>query len=238
MWIVENITRIREHMHAAAARAGRNAHEIDLIAVTKGVSADRIGEAYGCGLRLFGENRVQEFEGKRKNLQGLSAAKWHMIGHLQTNKVAQAVELFDAVDSVDSVRLAQKINVAADQSGNKVPVLIEINVGGEAAKSGVAPGSWEFDKILSSASELKSIEVCGLMTVPPYDDEPGKSRPHFRKMKELFDAISRRRLPNIRMEILSMGMSHDFEIAIEEGATCIRIGTAIFGERKSVRGDD
>jgi PLP dependent protein len=202
------------------------------MAVTKTVAPDRIREAYEAGIRVFGENRVQEFAAKADALRSLAGAEWHMIGHLQSNKSARAAELFGHVDSVDSVRLAQKLNEAALQSGKKLSVLIEINIGGERAKSGVEPGSPELESLLAVAPQLTSLEIRGLMTVPPYNDDPEQSRPHFRRMRELFRQIGSRKLTAIRMEVLSMGMSHDFEVAIEEGSTCVRIGTAIFGERE------
>jgi pyridoxal phosphate enzyme (YggS family) len=156
-----------------------------------------------------------------------------MIGHLQTNKAAQAADLFSHVDSVDSVRLARKLNSAAQDLGKKLSMLIEINIGGEVAKSGVGVDSAEFEDLLNSAPELASLEFRGLMTVPPYNADPEQSRPYFRKMRELFNRIADRKLPAIHTEVLSMGMSHDYEVAIEEGATCIRIGTAIFGGREA-----
>ena len=231
MSIADNIARIREQLAAAARRAGRDAQDIALMAVTKTVAPERIREAYQAGVRTFGENRVQEFVAKVDALRGLEGAHWHMIGHLQTNKAGRAVEIFDAIDSVDSVRLARKINAAAEALQKKFPVLIEINIGGEQAKSGVTPGSSELQELLETAPELTSLDFQGLMTVPPYSDHPELSRPYFRKMRELFREIEAQKLPSVRMNVLSMGMSHDFQIAIEEGSTCVRIGTAIFGER-------
>lgn len=236
MSIAENIARVREQICAAARRTGRKLDEIQLMAVTKEVSADRIREAHYAGVQLFGENRVQEFQTKRDALQELAGAQWRMIGHLQTNKAPRAAELFDAVDSIDSVRLAQKLNSAAQHCGKRLPVLIEINVGGELSKSGIAPDSAELEQLLGIGTELASLEFCGLMAVPPYSDDPEQSRQYFRQMKQLFSEISRRQVPAVRMEVLSLGMSHDFEIAIEEGSTCVRVGTAIFGERKPGRG--
>ena len=159
-------------------------------------------------------------------------AEWHMIGHLQTNKAAKAAELFSAVDSVDSLKLAEKLDAAARASNKKLQVLIEINVGGEAAKSGVAPDSPELEDLLKAAPRLEALNFRGLMTVPPFTEDPEGARPYFRKLRALRDQIASRNLPAITMEILSMGMSHDFAVAIEEGSTCIRIGTAIFGERE------
>jgi len=201
------------------------------MAVTKTHPPERIREAYEAGLRLLGENRVQEFAGKTSALTSLSDAEWHMIGHLQTNKAGKAVELFNAVDSVDSVKLAEKLNTAAQSSGKKLAILIEVNIGGEEAKSGVALGSQEFEALLKAAPRLEALEFRGLMTVPPYADDPKEARPYFRKLRDLRDAIASRKLPAISMDVLSMGMSHDFEVAIEERSTCIRVGTAIFGVR-------
>jgi pyridoxal phosphate enzyme (YggS family) len=203
------------------------------MAVSKTVAPQRIREAYNAGVRVFGENRVQEFAAKADALRDLAGIEWHMIGHLQSNKAAKAVELFEHTDSVDSLRLAQRLNSAAAQLSKKISALIEINVGAEQAKSGVAPDSGELEDLLIAAPGLASLEFRGLMAVPPYNDEPEKSRPYFRKMRELFDQISSRKLPAIQMDVLSMGMSHDFEIAIEEGSTCVRIGTAIFGGRRT-----
>lgn len=199
--------------------------------VSKTFSADSIREAYAAGLRVFGENRVQEFAGKIDALRGLPNSEWHFIGHLQTNKAAKAVDLFDAVDSVDSVRMAEKLNASASSAGKVLPVLIEINVGGETAKNGVAPGSDELDLILGGAPQWTSLKISGLMTVPPYTEDPEGSRPYFRQLHEIRDNIRARKLLSINMTSLSMGMSHDFEVAIEEGATCVRVGTAIFGSR-------
>lgn len=201
------------------------------MAVSKTFPPERIRDAYQVGLRVFGENRVQEFSGKAGALADLKDAEWHMIGHLQTNKAARAVELFAAIDSVDSLRLAERLNGSAEQAGRKLGVLIEINVGGEAAKSGLSPESPELEELLRAVAKFDHLEFRGLMTVPPFTDDPQKARPYFRKLRELCDRIVARKLPNVGMKILSMGMSHDFEVAIEEGSTCVRIGTAIFGER-------
>ena len=230
MSIAQNMALVRDRIAAAARRAGRQPEDIALMAVSKTFPAERIREAYDSGLRLFGENRVQEFAGKTDALRDLHSAEWHLIGHLQTNKAAKAVELFAAVDSVDSLRLAQKLNASAQQLGKKLKVLIEVNVGGEAAKSGVAPESGELEELLSAAPELEHLEFRGLMTIPPFNDDPQEARPYFRKLRDLRDQIARR-LPAFNMRELSMGMSHDFEVAIEEGSTCVRVGTAIFGER-------
>jgi pyridoxal phosphate enzyme (YggS family) len=231
MSIAENIAQVRERIAAAAHRAGRHPDEITLMAVSKTFAPQQIREAYAAGLRVFGENRVQEFAGKAEALRDLTAVEWHMIGHMQTNKAAKAVELFTAVDSVDSLRLAEKLNTSARQLGKKLGALVEINVGGEAAKSGVSPESPELEALLRAAEKLDHLEFRGLMTIPPFSDDPQQARPYFRKLRELRDQIAARNLSNARMNALSMGMSHDFEVAIAEGSTCVRVGTAIFGER-------
>jgi pyridoxal phosphate enzyme (YggS family) len=229
--IAGNIVRVLERIDKAAARAGRVREEIALMAVSKTVEPERIREAYGAGIRLFGENRVQEFAGKAEAVRELDDAEWHLIGHLQSNKAAHAAELFAGVDSLDSLKLAEKLHASAAKLGRKLPVLIEINIGGEPGKTGVATESEELGRILGAASRLEYLEIRGLMTVPPFTADPQGARPFFRNLRTLRDEIAARRLPGIGMETLSIGMSHDFEIAIEEGSTCVRLGTAIFGER-------
>jgi PLP dependent protein len=231
MTIKENIAQIRERIRLAAQRAGRDPDAVTLMAVSKTFPPEAIRAAYDAGIRVFGENRVQEFAGKAEGLGGLTEAHWHMIGHLQTNKAAKAAEQFHAVDSVDSLKLAEKLNDAACKYGKKLSALIEVNVGGEAAKSGLLPDSPELEKLLSSAARLDFLQISGLMTIPPYTEDPQTARPYFRKLRQLRDQIAVRNFPFIGMGTLSMGMSHDFEVAIEEGSTCIRVGTAIFGER-------
>jgi pyridoxal phosphate enzyme (YggS family) len=231
MSISANISSVQERITAAARRAGRNLDDVILMAVSKTQPPERINEAYGAGLRIFGENRVQEFAGKAQALRDLNAAEWHMIGHLQTNKAAKTAELFRAVDSVDSLKLAEKLDAAARTLGRKLDVLIEINVGGEAAKTGVTSDSPALDELLIAAPRLEALVFRGLMTVPPFTRDPQGARPYFRKLRELRDRIAARKLPAVGMDQLSMGMSHDFEVAIEEGSTHVRVGTLIFGER-------
>ncbi|MGA7171166.1 MAG: YggS family pyridoxal phosphate-dependent enzyme [Candidatus Sulfotelmatobacter sp.] len=233
MSIAENLAAVRERIARAARRVGRNLDDIALMAVTKTQPPECIREAYGAGQRLFGENRVQELDRKVDVLRDLHGAEWHMIGHLQTNKAARAVELFRAVDSIDSLKLAQKLDLAVRSLGNKLEVLIEINLGGEATKSGVAPDSPALEELLMAAPRLEALLFRGLMTVPPITEDPERARPYFRLLRALRDTIAARTLPAIMMEELSMGMSHDFEIAIEEGTTCVRVGTAIFGQRST-----
>jgi len=235
MGIAENAAAVRERIGAAARRAGRNADDVVLMGVSKTFPAEAVREAYAAGIRVFGENRVQEFAEKSSNLptglDGLRDAEWHLIGHLQSNKAGKAAELFDAVDSVDSLRLAERLNAAAATFGKKLRVLIEINIGGEEAKVGLHPSAPELEEILLAAPRLDHLEVRGLMTIPPFRENPEDARPYFRKLRVVRDGIAARNLPGVRTPVLSMGMSHDFEIAVEEGSTCVRVGTAIFGTR-------
>ena len=232
MSTADNIAAIRQRIETAARRVGRNPEEIALMAVSKTHPPEIIREAYLAGIRVFGENRVQEFAGKSATLLELAGSEWHMIGHLQSNKAGKAAELFAAVDSVDSVKVADRLNAAAEKQNKKLAALIEVNVGGEEAKSGIAPGSQDLEDLLLAAPRFAALQFRGLMTVPPFTEDPEQARPYFKKLRDLRDAIGRRRLPAIGMDVLSMGMSHDFAVAIEEGSTCVRVGTAIFGQRK------
>lgn len=227
----EAVAQVRERIFHACKRSGRNEAQVMLMAVSKTVEPGRITEAYAAGLRMFGENRVQEFEGKSTALSELKDAEWHLIGHLQSNKARKAAELFHAVDSVDSVRLAEKLNQAAAEGGKKLDVLIEIKVGQEESKAGIPLDSPELEDLLRAAPKLANLQIRGLMTVPPFTDDPEGARPYFRLLRDLRDQIAARKLPAVQMDVLSMGMSHDFEIAIEEGSTCVRVGSAIFGAR-------
>ena len=231
MSIAENIARVRERIAAAARRVGRDPDSVTLMAVSKTVEPARIIQAYQAGVRVFGENRVQEFQEKSSALAALSEAEWHLIGHLQTNKARKSAEIFQAVDSVDSIRLAEKLDQAAAQMNKVLPVLIEINVGGESSKSGIPLDSPDLDELLRGAGQLENLEVRGLMAVPPLTENPEAARPYFRLLRDLRDSIALRKQPRIGKDVLSLGMSHDFEVAIEEGSTCVRVGTAIFGER-------
>ncbi|HEY6271540.1 MAG TPA: YggS family pyridoxal phosphate-dependent enzyme [Terriglobales bacterium] len=231
MFIAETIARIRERIAASARRVGRDPQSITLMAVSKTVEPARIIEAYAAGVRVFGENRVQEFQEKQTALSRLEDVQWHLIGHLQTNKARKTVEVFNAVDSLDSLRLAEKLDQAAAQLNKILPVLVEINVGGESSKSGVPLDSPELEGLLLGAARLEHLEILGLMAVPPVTDNPDAARPYFRLLRDLRDSIAARRLPRISMDVLSLGMSHDFEVAIEEGSTSVRVGSAIFGER-------
>lgn len=231
MSIAENVAAVRERIARAAERVRRDPGSITLMAVSKTVEPERIAQAYAAGIRVFGENRVQEFEAKAPTLHELKDAQWHLIGHLQSNKAKKAAEIFSAIDSVDSLRLAQKLEQAASLTGRKLDVLIEIKTGSEESKAGITLDSPELESLLLAAPRLEHLQIHGLMAVPPFTDDPEGARPYFRLLRDLRDRIASRRLPGIRMEMLSMGMSHDFEVAIQEGSTCARVGTAIFGAR-------
>ena len=232
MSIADNLSAIYERIARAAGRAGRDPADVRLMAVSKTVPAEMIIEAYEAGQRLFGENRVQEFADKHGALYQLPGAEFHMIGHLQSNKAGKTAELFPAIDSLDSVKLGDRLNAAAEALGKKLDALLEINIGGEEAKSGIAPESAELERILAAAPNWQHLRLHGLMTVPPFTEDPEGARPWFRRLRELRDRMAARKLPSITLDELSMGMSHDFEVAVEEGSTCVRIGTAIFGERE------
>ena len=247
MTIRDNVVEVGKRVVMAARRAGRNPDEIAVMAVSKTFPADAIVEAHQAGLRIFGENRVQEFAEKHERVKALPGADFHLIGHLQSNKAAKAAELFDAIDSVDSLKLAERLDAAAAKLGKTLRVLIEINVGGEDTKNGVAPefndanlkseagpaATSELALILLAAPKLTHLAIRGLMTIPPFTEDPEGARPYFRRLRELRDRIAARNLPRVHMDVLSMGMSHDFEVAIDEGSTCVRVGTSIFGSRQS-----
>jgi PLP dependent protein len=224
--IEENIARVEERIAAACRRSGRCREDVKLVAVSKTVPANSIRRAYEVGLRDFGENRVQEAEAKRPALSDLSPT-WHLIGHLQTNKAKLARELFHWVQSVDSERLATRLDQATVCTGDRLPVLLEVNLGGEATKAGARED--EVCELAERIGELQTLELRGLMAIPPFFENPDQVRPFFRRLRGLAKAIGAKKFPNVSVAELSMGMSHDFEVAIEEGATIIRLGTAIFG---------
>jgi pyridoxal phosphate enzyme (YggS family) len=242
-----NLARVRDRMERAASRAGRRAEDITLIGVSKVHSAERIRELYEAGVRHFGENRVQEWESKQAYLADLDAT-WHLIGHLQSNKVARAARLFHTIDSLDSIALAERLERAKKEfntedtegaerieesegvaRGGRLRVLIEVRLDPAAAKSGV--GDAELPGLVEAVLRLPHLELRGLMGVPPYFEDGEKVRPFFHRLSELRDSI-RVQFGGDILPALSMGMSHDFEVAIEVGATEIRVGTALFGERK------
>jgi len=225
----ESLLRIHERIASAAARAGRRAEQITLIAVSKTHPANAIREAYEAGVRHFGENRIQEWEGKRAGTEGL-AATWHLIGHLQSNKTARAARLFDSIDSVDDFAIAERLDRARADAGinGKLRVLIEVRIAPEEAKSGVEIN--ELPALAERVADLSRLELAGLMCIPPFLEEAERVRPYFKRLRDVRDELTGkmgRALP-----VLSMGMSHDFEMAIEEGATEVRVGTALFGARE------
>ncbi len=224
----ENLLRVQESIARAARRTGRRSEEVTLIAVSKTHPASAIREAYEAGVRHFGENRVQEWEGKRAGTEGL-AATWHLIGHLQSNKAARAARLFHSVDSIDGFSIAQKLNRARGEAGilGRLRVLIEVRVAHEEAKSGVEIE--ELADVAEKVAGLPRLELAGLMCIPPYLEEAEQVRPYFRRLRELRDEL--RANVGLQLPVLSMGMSHDFEVAIEEGATEVRVGTLLFGPR-------
>jgi len=224
--ISSNITAIKQRISTAAARAGRDPLSIKLMAVTKTVPPERILKAIEAGLTMLGENYVQE--AKDKIVVIGDTAQWHMIGHLQTNKAKYAVKLFDCVHSVDRLELAQELDKRAGQINRRLNVLIEVN-SGEQSKSGIEKA--QALELVRQVALLPNLAVRGLMTMAPYSDNPENSRPYFKALRELRDDINREGIVGISMEELSMGMTDDFEVAIEEGATIIRIGRAIFGKR-------
>lgn len=237
MSVADNIAQVKEQMAAACHRSGRALESVELMAVSKNHPPEAMLEAFASGLRIFGENRVQEYARKLDLLQDAKrfsngAAKVHCIGHLQSNKVRRAVEIFDGIDTVDSLGLAQGLNQAAVKLGKKLPVLIEIKIGTEESKHGLTPDGPELAPLLERMANFQHLELCGLMTVPPFAEDPEQVRPYFRQLRVLRENLSRA-YPNLKLDELSMGMSHDFQVAIEEGATVVRIGTAIFGVRPS-----
>jgi len=256
MSIAQQLAEVKERIAQAARRAGRPPEEVALMAVSKTHPASAILQAVASGQLLFGENRVQEWESKRDQVLIASNAlaapsltvlpadapapaispntispilEMHLIGHLQSNKAARAAELFDAIDSVDSLRLAERLNQSAERLGKQLDVLVEVNVGGELSKAGLAPNSPELLSLFDAAPRLTHLRLAGLMTVPPFTDDPSGARPYFAQLRQLRDQLRQR--TGLPLPQLSMGMSHDFEIAIQEGSTRVRVGTAIFGQR-------
>src|ERR1700760_1737544 len=226
MSITDNLAHLHEQITEACRRSNRPESEVALMAVSKVHPAEMILEAYAAGQRLFGENRVQEFQEKSPHVKHLSGAKFHLIGPLQSNKTAKAAELFDAIDAVDSLKIAQRLNSAAAALGKKLPVPAEGKLSHEESKHGLAPH--ELPSLLTAMNDLESIAAVGLMTVPPWSEDAEVARPYFRELRRLRDE-SVARFPRVTQ--LSMGMSNDFMVAIEEGSTCVRVGTALFGRR-------
>jgi pyridoxal phosphate enzyme (YggS family) len=226
--ISDNINTIKQRIVSAAVKCGRDPDSIKLLAVTKTIPTEYIIKAIDAGITMFGENYVQEAKDKIAAIG--SRAGWHMIGHLQTNKAKYAVNLFDYVHSVDRLELAQELNKRAGLINRKLNVLIEVNVSGEESKSGIPVD--DAPALIKQIAGLENLVVRGLMTMAPYSNNPENARPYFSALRNLRDNISRQQISGIQMEALSMGMTDDFEVAIEEGATIVRIGRAIFGQRK------
>lgn len=238
----ERLARLEEQLTAACHRAGRTRESVKLMAVSKTHPAEALAEAFAAGLRLFGENRVQEFQQKSAALEALNIqvaqdstpaayeAQVHLIGHLQSNKAARAVELFTAVDTVDSLKLAQRLNESAAKLNRKLSILVEIKLSEETSKTGFSADSNELAAMLEQLPDLEHLQAHGFMTVPPLDDNPETARACFRLLRQLRDRLAAQH-PRLDLSELSMGMSGDFPIAIEEGTTLIRIGTALFGTR-------
>jgi PLP dependent protein len=218
--VTDNINLVRQRISTAAARAGRKPDEVTLIAVSKAIEPEHIEAALATGQTLFGENKIQEARSKIPLISG--RARWHLVGHLQSNKARDAVALFELIHSVDSLKLAVELDKWAERAGKTQAILLEVNVSGEASKFGLKPE--DLESTVVEINKLSRLEVQGLMTIAPYVEEVGRARPYFRRLRELRDTLGLREL--------SRGMTHDFEAAIEEGATMVRIGTAIFGERK------
>jgi len=226
--VKENILRIRERIAAAAARAGRNPSGERLMGVTKTVGDDRIWQAIEAGIDIIGENYVQEAR-RKIELMGKNV-EWHFIGHLQTNKAKYAVRLFDMIHSVNRMSLAGELNRRAAAAGVVCRVLIEVNLGGEESKSGAPPE--KAPALIRAVAQMANLSIRGLMTMAPWYDDPEKARPCFAGLRSIRDRIAAENIPNVTMRELSMGMTDDFEVAVEEGSTIVRIGRAIFGERK------
>ncbi|MGD0097780.1 MAG: YggS family pyridoxal phosphate-dependent enzyme [Terracidiphilus sp.] len=237
MTLKENLERLEEEIAQACRRAGRSRSEVELMAVTKTCPLAVVAEAAAHGLTLFGENRVQEFLGKTTDLSPLrqrtdDPIRVHLIGHLQSNKAQRAVELFDGIDSLDSLRLAERINEAAGKLGKRLPVLIEVKLSPEETKAGLDPNSSEAAQLLERLPELDHLQLRGLMTIAPFDVSEAETRACFRSLRDWRDRWAAAH-PGLEFGVLSMGMSGDFALAIAEGATRIRVGTALFGARNA-----
>ena len=235
MAVAQELERVRAEVRAACERAGRAPDSVRLMAVTKTHSPRIVAEAFEAGQRLFGENRVQEWEHKRESLHSLlgervAQIEMHLIGNLQSNKASKSAWLFESVDAVDSMKLARRLNDSCEQVGKVLPVLVEVKLSEEESKQGIDPYG-AIGLLRGIHNELSSVEVRGLMTVPPFTEDPEGARPYFRRLRELRDdAVAA--IPGLHLPELSMGMSNDFAVAIEEGSTCVRIGSAIFGARQ------
>ena len=225
--IYDNVRQVRAQIAGAAERAGRNADEVCIVGVSKTQPIERIREAIKAGITDIGENRVQEARQKHRDIQ--QPVRWHLVGHLQTNKIKQALEIFELIHSVDSLRLVQEIDRQAVALHRQVDVLIQVNTSGESSKFGIPPD--EILAFVEQALAYPHVKISGLMTIGAFLPNPEAVRPSFVLLRQIRDKVTAQRFPNIEMKHLSMGMTNDFEVAVEEGATLVRIGTAIFGAR-------
>lgn len=228
----QNIKNIRERIAKAAERSGRKEEDITLIAVTKTVNADIIQQAVDLGVSNIGENRVQEIEKKYDAIENTKNIKWHLIGHLQSNKVKYIIDKVSLIHSVDNIKLAEEIEKRAKKVEKIADILIQVNVSGEASKFGICPD--EVEHFIREISKMSHLRVRGLMTIAPYTQDQEEVRPFFRKLRQLSIDIKEKNYDNVSMDYLSMGMTGDFEVAIEEGANIVRIGTALFGQRSYI----
>lgn len=227
--VAANYRTLRQRIAEAAARAGRDPQEVKLLGAAKSQKAELVRAAIHAGVTLLGENYVQEAQEKKQRLS--EGAEWHMIGHLQRNKAKRAVETFDVIESVDNIALARDLHKEANKRNKTIRILVEVNLAGEPSKSGLA--TEHVEGLLRAAEELASLRIEGLMAVPPFQENPEHVRPYFQRLKELRERLRALRLANVDLRELSMGMSHDYTVAVEEGATIVRIGTALFGPRKT-----
>jgi pyridoxal phosphate enzyme (YggS family) len=227
--IERNIQDVRKRISDAASACGRAPEGITLLAISKTFPVEAIARAAAAGLSRFGENRIQEAEAKILHFRRDAAFEWHLVGHLQSNKSRRAAELFDVVHSLDSIRLAEKLNQACLDAGRKLSVFLQVDLGREETKFGADPG--RLREIVEAVSLLEGLRLDGLMTIPPYFEDPERTRPYFVRLRALRDALESERPGCLGRQHLSMGMSHDFEIAIQEGSTMVRVGTSIFGSR-------
>lgn len=223
----ENLKEVEANIKKACDKVGRKREEVTLIAVSKTKPVSMLSEVYNCGIRNFGENKVQEICEKREQLP--DDIRWHMIGHLQRNKVKYIVSDVTLIHSVDTYRLAEEINIQAKKINRMVPILVEVNIAGEASKFGIS--AEEAIQLVEEISKLDNLQIRGLMTIAPYVENPEDNRAYFRKIRELSVDIAKKNIDNVSMDILSMGMTGDYMVAIEEGATMVRVGTGIFGAR-------
>ena len=230
--ISENLVQVKRCIIEAAKRAGRDPSSVRLLAVTKEQSDATVAKGIQAGMTLFGENKVQEASGKIEAFGRKNGLEWHFIGRLQKNKVKFIFDLFDLIHSVDSLALAEAIHKTAQKIGSYMPVLLQVNISGEKSKLGIDP--LDLPREIRKFAKLEGVKISGLMTIPPFDRDPETSRPYYARLRELRDTCSSLNIPRICLDELSMGMSNDYEVAIEEGATLVRVGTGLFGPRPSL----